>query len=150
MEIKRKNNRKFKRNLRKEEWKAISTLRNNKDRVFKPADKGGNIVIMNKQDYLQEGLKQLSNSNNYEIQEQDPTQEYNNQIYQVLQQAANLNIIGDKTMKTLYNKSPRAAKFICYQRHKTSNLGRPFVNGIGSITEKNLSICRSTNKTSSS
>ena len=58
-----------------------TTLRNNKDTVIKPTDKGGNIVIMNKQDYLQEGLKQLSNRNHYEILEEDPTQEYNNQIY---------------------------------------------------------------------
>ena len=32
------------------EWKAITTLRNNKHIVIKPADKGVNIVIMNKQD----------------------------------------------------------------------------------------------------
>ena len=70
-EIKRKNSRKFKRNLKKEGWKAITTLRNNKDIVIKPSDKGGN-VIMNKQDYLQERLKQISNRNHYEILE-DPT-----------------------------------------------------------------------------
>ena len=39
-------------NLKKEEWQVITTLRNNKDIVIKPADKGGNIFIMNKQDYL--------------------------------------------------------------------------------------------------
>ena len=102
--------------MKKEEWKAITTLRNNKDLVIKPADKGGNTVIMNKQDYLQEVLKQLSNNNHYETLEEDPTQECNNQIYQVLQQATDLNIIDDKTMKTLYNKSPRIS-FICYQRY---------------------------------
>ena len=80
-EIKRKNNRKFKRNLKKEEWTAITTLRNNKDIVIKPADKGGNIVIINKEDYIQEGLRQLSGSNHYEILEEDPTQNYNNQIH---------------------------------------------------------------------
>ena len=57
-EIKRKNNKKFKRNLKNEEWTAITTLRNNKDIVIKLADKGGSIVVMNKQDYIQEGLKQ--------------------------------------------------------------------------------------------
>ena len=61
--------------------------------MIKPADKGGNIVIMNKQEYIQEGLRQLSDSNHHEILEEDPTQPYNNQIYQVLQQASNLNII---------------------------------------------------------
>ena len=56
---------------------------------------------MNKQDYIQEGLRQLSDSNHYEILEEDPIQNYNNQIYQVLQQATNLNIIDDKMKKTL-------------------------------------------------
>ena len=90
---------------------------NNKDIVIKPADKGGNIVIMNKQDYIQEGLRQLSNSNHYEILEEDPTKEYDNQIHQVLQQSANLNITDDKTMKTLYKKSQWTPTFICYPRY---------------------------------
>ena len=64
---------------------------------------------MNKQDYLLEGL--------YETLEKDPTQEYNNQIHQVLQKAVNPNTIDDKTMKTLYNKSPRPLTFICYPRY---------------------------------
>ena len=43
-EIKRKKNRNFKRNLKKEELKAITTFRNNKDIVIKPADKGGILL----------------------------------------------------------------------------------------------------------
>ena len=50
---------------------------------------------MNKEDYIQEGLRQLSDHNFYEVLDEDPTQNYNNQIYQVLHQAANLNIIDD-------------------------------------------------------
>ena len=68
---------------------------------------------------------------------EDPTQEYNNQIYQVLQQAVNLNIIDDKTMKTLYNKSPGTPNFYTSPKiHKPNNSGRPIVDGIGSITVK--------------
>ena len=78
--MKKKINKKFKRNLKKEEWTAITTLRNNRDIVIKPADKGGNIVIMNREDYIKEGLKQLSDTNYYEMLEEDPTQNYNNQI----------------------------------------------------------------------
>ena len=83
-EIQKKDNKKLKRNLKKEEWTAVNTLRNNKNIVIIPADKGGNIVIMNKEDYIQEGLRQLSDHNFYEVLEEDPTQSYNNQIYQVL------------------------------------------------------------------
>ena len=114
--------------------------------MIKPADKGGNIVIMNKQDYIQEGLRQLSASNHNEILEEDPTQNYNNQIYQVLQQATNLNIIDDKMKKTLYNKAPRTPNFYMLPKiHKPNNPGRPIANGIGSITEKISAYCRPAN-----
>ena len=66
---------------------------------------------MNKEDYIQEGLRQLSDHSFYEVLEEDPTQNYNNQIYQVLHQAANLNIIDDRMKKTLYNKTPRIPNF---------------------------------------
>ena len=92
---------------------------------------------MNKQDYIEESLRQLSNSSHYEILVEDLTQEYNNQIHQVLQQAVNLNTIDDKTMKKLYNKSPRTPNFYMLPKiHKPNNPGRPIVNGIGSITER--------------
>ena len=52
-EIKKKNKKQFKKNLKKEELTAITTLRENKDIVIKPADKGGNIVIMNREDYIE-------------------------------------------------------------------------------------------------
>ena len=92
---------------------------------------------MNKQNYLQEGLRQLYDSSHYIIQEEDPTQEYNNQIHQVLQQAVNPNIIDDKTMKTLYNKSPRTLNFYMLPKiHKPNKPGRLIVNGIWNITER--------------
>ena len=66
---------------------------------------------MNREDYIKEGLKQLSDNNHYEMLVENPTQNYNNEIYQVLQQAANLNIIDYKVKKTLYNKAPRMPNF---------------------------------------
>ena len=91
---------------------------------------------MNKEDYIQEGLRQFSDSNHYEILEEDPTQNYN-QIHQELQQAANLDIIDDKIRKILYNTAPRTPNFYMLPKiHKPNNPGRPIVNGIGSITEK--------------
>ena len=52
-------------NLPKEEIKALHTLRTNRRIVIKPADKGSSIVIMNKNDYLQEGYRQLANEKYY-------------------------------------------------------------------------------------
>ena len=41
---------------------VIASLMNNGGIVIKPADKGGNIVNMNRMDYIQEGLRQLNNT----------------------------------------------------------------------------------------
>ena len=136
-EIKKSNKKHIKKNLKKEELAAITTLRNNKEVVIKPEDKGGNIVIMNREDYIKEGLRQLSDHNHYEVLNEDPTLNYNNQIHQVLQQAVNLDIIDEKMKKTLYNKTPRISNFYMLPKiHKIGDPGRPIVNGIGSITEK--------------
>ena len=92
---------------------------------------------MDKEDYIQEGLRQLSDHKFYETLENDPTQNYNNQIYQILHQVTNLDIIDDKMKKTLYNKTPRIPNFYMLPKiHKPNIPDRPIVNGIGSITEK--------------
>ena len=40
--------------------------------MIKPPDKGGNIAILNRIAYIQEGLRQLNNTDNYEILDEDP------------------------------------------------------------------------------
>ena len=43
--------------LKKSEFQSIDSLQNNPHIVIKPADKGGNIAIMNKENYIHEGLR---------------------------------------------------------------------------------------------
>ena len=64
-----------KKNLTKEEYKAIRSLKNNKDIVIKPADKGSAIVILDKLSYINEGEKQLNNTQFYEPTDSDLTGE---------------------------------------------------------------------------
>lgn len=52
-------------NITVEQRKAINTLRNNKDIIIKPADKGSGIVIMDIQQYKLEALRQLNDTNYY-------------------------------------------------------------------------------------
>ena len=51
-----------KKNLSKEEYKAIKSLRNNPGIIIKPADKTSAIVILEKQFYRNEGERQLHNN----------------------------------------------------------------------------------------
>ena len=61
-------------NTTKQERKAMKSLKKNQDIIIKPADKGGAIVILNKEDYIKEGMRQLSNTNHYkELEEPEKT-----------------------------------------------------------------------------
>lgn len=53
-------------NLSKSEAIALKTLKCNKDIVIRKADKGNTIVILNRDDYITEGHKQLHNGIHYE------------------------------------------------------------------------------------
>ena len=64
-----------KKNLTKEEYKAIRSLNKNKDIIIKPADKGSAIVILNKQSCINEGQRQLHNTHFYEETYSDLTGE---------------------------------------------------------------------------
>ena len=50
-----------KKNLTKEEYQSIKSLRNHPDIIIKPADKGSAIVIQDKEYYVKEGERQLHN-----------------------------------------------------------------------------------------
>ena len=133
---------KLKKNLKKQELKAMRELHTNSDIVIKPADKGGSIVIMNTTDYISEANRQLNDHNHYEKLQEDPTQKFNNHINYLIHQAWRLNIIEESTYINLQTKNPRIPTFYLLPKiHKKDNPGRPIVNGIGSPTEKIFSLC---------
>lgn len=57
---------KFKDNLSKEERAALSDLQSDTKIEIKIADKGGNIVVWDKQAYIKEAYRQLQDMNYYE------------------------------------------------------------------------------------
>ena len=52
-------------NLNKRERAALRRLRDSKNIIIKPADKGGATVILNTEDYITEAMRQLSNAEYY-------------------------------------------------------------------------------------
>ena len=47
------------------QYKAMTKLRENSNIVIKKADKGSNVVIQNRTDYIEEGLRQLGENQFY-------------------------------------------------------------------------------------
>ena len=78
-------------NLTKDEYKAIKSLKNNQDMIIKPADKGSAIVILDKQSYINEGQRQLHDTKFYEETDSNHTGEVINRVnlhvYNMLQRA---------------------------------------------------------------
>ena len=52
--------RKFRDNISKRERKSITNLKRNKQLIIKKADKNGNVVVLDKDNYLSEGYRQLN------------------------------------------------------------------------------------------
>ena len=52
-------------NISVKERKAIKNLKQNNNIIIKPSDKGGAIVILNKEDYIKEGERQLQQQQHY-------------------------------------------------------------------------------------
>ena len=131
------NRQRYKKNLKKQEITALRNLQQNHRIVIKPADKGGTIVIQDKEKCIAECERQLNNPQHYRILPTDPTKEFFKQISQIINEAYNMNIIDEKTKDSLLIKHPRIASFYILPKiHKEGNPGRPIVNGIGTITKK--------------
>ncbi|OCT72218.1 hypothetical protein XELAEV_18035190mg [Xenopus laevis] len=78
-------------NLTKGEQKALKDLKNDKTIIIKPADKGGGIVIITKEYYMNKIKGQLSDTTTYKKLRKNPTNEY-----KLLDKAKNKGILNKK------------------------------------------------------
>ena len=126
-------------NLNKSQYRAISELRNNRDIIIKKADKGSNIVIMNRCDYVKEGLRQLNNSEFYCKTDNDLTEEHKIKVVEYVDSLYESGQISKQTRKYLTTNCGRTPQFYLLPKiHKsiTDPPGRPIVSSNDSPTEK--------------
>ena len=71
-------------NMTIEELQGLITLKKNPDIVIKGADKGSAVVIMDRKDYISEGLKQLSDNKFYTEKDTDLTPSFKVEIGMLL------------------------------------------------------------------
>ena len=99
---------------------ALHDLKGNNDIVIKPADKGGSIVVMDKDNYMKETCAQLHNGRFYQKIDNDPTPTITNK----------LNLLINELQPNLHNdvlrlipSHPCPAKFYTFPKvHKLPNL----------------------------
>ena len=125
-------------NTTEEERQAMKSLRNNNNIIIKPADKDGTIVIQNKEDYIKEGERQLSNKDHYmELEDYTKTRkEFIKQVSITLDWTLRNDLIDEDLHKILFKSNPRTANlYLLPKIHKKNNPGRPIINSVGSLTE---------------
>ena len=145
-------------NLSSNQRKALHDLKSNNNIVSKPADKGGSIVIMNKDNYMKETCTQLHDGRFHQKIDNDPTPTLTNKLKLLINELQpNLQ----NNVLKLVPSHPRPATFYTIPKvHKLPNLvvstcpssnpdnfiieaqrlsinppGRPIVSGIGTLTE---------------
>ena len=126
-------------NLTREQFQSIYTLRNNTNIVIKPADKGSGVVILNRDDYIREGERQLGDTNFYKSVDLDLTQTHCDQVRRVIDSMFHNNEITGDTYRYLLTDNKRTAEFYMLPKiHKSlvNPPGRPIISGNDCPTEK--------------
>ena len=122
-------------NLTPEERAALISLRQRSDIVIKPADKGGAVVVWDRNLYLQEADRQLSDTSFYEKLDRDFTIDYNKTISAVVKEAITKGELPASAIDLIVD-NPRTSSFYMLPKiHKPGNPGRPIVSACNCPTE---------------
>lgn len=122
--------------MTREEKKALNELTNDEELVIKPADKGGAIVVQDKEKYKKEILSQLSNETYYKKLLSNPTVSFQREICSYLENAVTQGWITKPEYDFLYCKHPIIPVFYTLPKiHKSleSPPGRPIVSQMNSL-----------------
>lgn len=130
-------------NLAPGENMALKELINNPDIVIKPADKGSVVVVMDRDQYLWEGYKQLENKNYYSKLNKPIYKDTLLEIAQIFQKIYEKKLINAKQRNYLMGDTePRARRFYLLPKihkdpskwHKPFEIppGRPIVSDCNS------------------
>ena len=126
-------------NLTLNERLALKELTENKTIIIKPADKGSAVVVMNRQDYLKEGFKQLSDTKYYMRLDHEPTLDFHKEVENFVQDMWQNTEIDDSVQSYLMRDTKRTPQlYLLPKIHKGINPppGRPIISANGCPTEK--------------
>lgn len=92
---------------------------------------------MNRQDYLDEGFRQLNDASFYRELPTDPTQSLETAIIKKLVVLKKSGKITKEVLNAIKPSHSKPGRFYLLPKiHKINNPGRPIVSGIGTVTER--------------
>ncbi|OCT57398.1 hypothetical protein XELAEV_18003598mg [Xenopus laevis] len=118
--------------------KAIRSLGNNMDIVVRSSDKGGSIVVLDREYYEQDILEQLQDQDNYKLLVGDPTESFKSNLKGILHYCKKMNILNPYEIEYIWNeylKVPIIHTIPKVHKDPVCPKGRPIVAGIGSLNE---------------
>ena len=122
-------------NLSKEERKALTNLKKNKDITIIQADKGKCVVVMNKEQYVRETSKLLEDTKTYRPLDSDPTKKLKGRLQRKLRALKKEGQLDQVSYNMIYPTSDITPRFYATPKiHKDPIKMRPIVSGINSIT----------------
>ena len=134
-------------NITAEEAKALTHLKNNDNIIIKKTDKGAAVVVKSRDDYIKEGIRQLSDTNFYVKLDYDPTPNHIDEIHNTLLKALQRDEITKKIFEFLVpTDCTTPAWYFLPKIHKEKITGRPIVSGNNSPAEKNICLRRRTHQ----
>ncbi len=132
----------YKQNVTKNERLALKALMENNNIIIRPADKGSAVVILDREAYLKEGFKQLSNANFYKYLDHNPTSRFEQQINDIVEDMYQNGEIGEKCKSFLTSTHGRTSElYLLPKIHKSTfskenPVSRPIMSANGCPTEK--------------
>ncbi|CAH2275768.1 solute carrier family 26, member 4 [Pelobates cultripes] len=127
-------------NLKAEERQALQELRLATEVVIKSSDKGGNIVLMQRDQYVNMCMQHLTDEMAYQILKDEPTKKFLMELQLLAQRALTDNTITQNEYRFIVSQSNiTIATFYCLPKiHKDPHNppGRPIVSGNHCLTER--------------
>ena len=107
------------------------------DIIIKSADKGSGTVVMDRDWYITECLRQLNDSKFYKTLDTDITGDLQKRIQVYAERMHRDDIIDEYTKRFLIQSNPKAGRFYVLPKiHKQGNPGRPIVSSNSHPTER--------------
>ena len=121
-------------NLTKAQNLALRELKRDRDHIVLTADKGVAMVIMDRQDYIN-NANSLLNQNTYRSIPRDPTNSIKNKLISILKRVKSQTGLDSNTYKSMYPTGCVPPKFYGLPKiHKPDTPLRPIVSSCGSVT----------------